>query len=337
MRLRPRSMRIKVFLALAVVLMLPYLVIVASYEFEAGVGRRMQARTLEAASAVAALIDVQPEPEWDAIGRAAEELAARHGVRLRVIQATGSTGVDADHEAGSGLYVWLGSLFLGPDGTPESADDIGPKIDADHETGSGLSAWLGSLFFGPDGAPSLMQYDETLPAVLHRDESLAAMTSGSESGCRHSPHRTLLVCHAAVRAGTPAAPILVYAQESSRRAIRALYDVRYQILKLTLFAVPLGILVALWLSWRLTGPLEALRRQVMERTAMTAPRAGLLVMSREDEIGDLARSFNALIASLAERSRANEMFVADLVHELKNPVAALSACADTRLSAGPSQ
>ena len=328
MRFRPRSMRIKVFLALAVVLMLPYLVVVASYEFESGVGQRMQRRTLEAAAEVAAVIDAQPSPDWPAIGEAAETAALRRDVRIRVVPALGGAGVDADHEAGSGLYVWLGSLFFGTKGTPAAETPQTPTIDANHESGNSLLIWLGSLFFGPDGAPSLTQYDDSLPPVAVRDESLAAVKNGQDVGCRHSPHRTLLVCHAALRAGPSTAPVLVYVQESSRRAIRALYDVRYQVLKLTLFALPLGILVALWLAWRLTGPLQALRRQVMSRVTATTPKGGLDTR-RDDEIGDLARSFNALIESLAERSRANERFVADLAHEFKNPVAALSACADS--------
>jgi two-component system sensor histidine kinase ChvG len=49
---------------------------------------------------------------------------------------------------------------------------------------------------------------------------------------------------------------------------------------------------------------------------------------REDEVGDLALAFNALLDALAERSRSNEAFVADLAHEFKNPVAAIRACAE---------
>jgi signal transduction histidine kinase len=47
-----------------------------------------------------------------------------------------------------------------------------------------------------------------------------------------------------------------------------------------------------------------------------------------DEVGDLARAFNDLLGALDERRRANEAFAADLVHEFKNPVAAIRACAD---------
>lgn len=56
-------------------------------------------------------------------------------------------------------------------------------------------------------------------------------------------------------------------------------------------------------------------------------------MARLDEVGDaeireLARSFNELLERLDERQRQNETFTADLVHEIKNPLATVRAAAD---------
>jgi two-component system sensor histidine kinase ChvG len=53
-----------------------------------------------------------------------------------------------------------------------------------------------------------------------------------------------------------------------------------------------------------------------------------------DEIGDLAGAFNVLLGAIAEKSRQNHAFMADLVHELKSPVAAVRAAAEA-LGNGP--
>ena len=58
--------------------------------------------------------------------------------------------------------------------------------------------------------------------------------------------------------------------------------------------------------------------------ASTAP----VSLERDDEIGDLTRDVNALLAALDARRKENEAFAADLVHEVKNPVATVRAVAD---------
>src|SRR5262249_11056259 len=78
---------------------------------------------------------------------------------------------------------------------------------------------------------------------------------------------------------------------------------------------------------RVVRPVEELRRQAVAKASEPSPRADLTIRGG-DEMQDLASSFNALLAALEERRFANEAFVADLVHEFKNPVATIRACAD---------
>jgi two-component system sensor histidine kinase ChvG len=106
-----------------------------------------------------------------------------------------------------------------------------------------------------------------------------------------------------------------------------LYAQRRQLVKLTLFVLLAGLGLAWWMGSRMVRPVENLREEVLERARTAIPKAELSV-EREDEVGDLALAFNALLGALAERSRANEAFVADLAHEFKNPVAAIRACAE---------
>jgi two-component system sensor histidine kinase ChvG len=126
----------------------------------------------------------------------------------------------------------------------------------------------------------------------------------------------------------------VYVQGTSRRALEALYESRRQLLKLTAFVLALGLVLAWWMGRRMVRPVEDLRGEVLRRARAAVPRAELPV-EREDEVGELTLAFNALLAALAERSRANEAFVADLAHEFKNPVAAIRACAERLGEEGP--
>lgn len=292
MRWPVRSARWKVLLATLAVLLLPPLIVLLSSLNDASVDLRMRQRAVDSARQVAALL-VDGSRTRTALARTIDRIAASYGVRIRVV-----------------------------------ADDQSVLFDADREAGNPLVRAFGALFFGPDGAPSLAAYDRTLPPVGQRAEAVAARTGGAPSvDCRQADNGRLLVCHAALAIDGADGRRLVYTQESSRRAIRALYDVRYQVLKLTLFALPLALLLGLWLGWRVVRPIEHLRADVLRRARLAAPHADLDA-SRPDEVGELANAFNALLAALAERNRQNEAYLADLAHEFKNPVATLRASAE---------
>jgi two-component system sensor histidine kinase ChvG len=205
-------------------------------------------------------------------------------------------------------------------------------LEADQSEQDGVLVALGDLFFGPDGAPSLQQWDAGRPPPLERHLLLGALESGEASACTLTEDHQLLVCEAALLAPGPPAR-LIHVQASSRRAIRALYDMRYQLAKLMLFVLMAGLGLGLWLGWRMVRPLELLRRQVVEKGA--SADLSPVELDRDDEFGDLARAFNQLLAALAARSAANEAFAADLVHELKNPLAAVRAVADSLESGRP--
>ncbi len=115
--------------------------------------------------------------------------------------------------------------------------------------------------------------------------------------------------------------------------MRALYDLRYEISKLVVILLPVAVLLAWWLGWRTVRPIEQLRAQVLESVARATP-GPRVELARSDEIGDLASAFNGLLRALDERRLANEAFIADLVHELKNPVAAIRASAEQLQPAG---
>jgi two-component system sensor histidine kinase ChvG len=244
------------------------------------------------AESMRANLHVAARAAADALSRGADgdvdAIARRHDVRIRVLDRKGSVGLDADHEQGTRLFQRIGALM-----------------------------------FGDDGAPTLREADEQLGPLGDRAEVRAGWAAGRALDCAPAAGDRLLVCTAMELAGGR----LVHAQESSRRSARALHDLRYELVRLTIVLLPVALLLAWWLGWRTVRPIEQLRRQVLAQAARATPE-GEIALARRDEIGDLARSFNTLLHALEARRAANEAFVADLVHELKNPIAAIRACAD---------
>ena len=128
----------------------------------------------------------------------------------------------------------------------------------------------------------------------------------------------------------------VGADDEAARSLRPLYDRQAELRFLTTLVLPIGLLLAWWLGWRMTRPLEELRRQARLRAEQATRRGPLepLDPGRGDEFGDLAASFNALLAALEQRNAATASRSAELAHELKNPVAAIRSAAEA-LRGGP--
>lgn len=99
------------------------------------------------------------------------------------------------------------------------------------------------------------------------------------------------------------------------------------ILSLAVALPLLGSLVGL-LVWALTGgalrPVEAIRSEVAELSA-TDLRRRVPEPASPDEVGRLARTMNEMLARLEASSERQRRLVADVSHELRNPLAALKA------------
>ncbi|MBL8943557.1 MAG: HAMP domain-containing histidine kinase, partial [Myxococcales bacterium] len=149
-----------------------------------------------------------------------------------------------------------------------------------------------------------------------------------DGACHASTGGRLLECHGAapIRRGD-AIVAVAHAQDASRRAIRALYDLRYQLIKLTLITLPCARARGWWLGWRMVRPLERLRWQAVEQVDRLS-RGVPLELGRRDEFGDLTIALNRLIGEVRGHAQAHEAALADLAHELKNPVAAIRAAAE---------
>jgi len=95
----------------------------------------------------------------------------------------------------------------------------------------------------------------------------------------------------------------------------------WRLLALTAFVGAL----CFWLARTLTSPVEKLRRVVRslaggDLAARVAPR----IAARSDEIGDLARDFDAMAARIEALVGAQRRLVRDVSHELRSPLARLA-------------
>ncbi len=89
----------------------------------------------------------------------------------------------------------------------------------------------------------------------------------------------------------------------------------------TAAAVVMAVVVSLFVTRRIVGPLQRLAG-ASQRIADGHYAERVPVTSR-DELGDLARSFNAMASALETTERRRRELVGDVAHELRTPVATL--------------
>lgn len=326
-RLRPASLRTNALLMALAMLLLPQLIVVGWSLMERDIGGKLQ---WETRMAVDETVEALRASDHDvaAASERVNAVAQRWGTRIRVAGKDGTVVIDADADRGTDLVHQVGTLFFGPDGAPtlrELDETLGPLQKREEVVA--VTGWA-----KPASAPP-----PPLPEGTSRRSSLPLSSSGGEenirTGCRVSPAGKLLLCHAAESVTFDGDPHVVYAQESSRRAVRALYDLRYHLTRLSIVMLPFALLFSWWMGRRMVRPIEWLRDRVLEKARAANP-AGDIDLRGGDEVRDLAEAFNGLLHSLAEKRRANEAFAADLVHEFKNPVAAIRSAAESLAQSG---
>jgi signal transduction histidine kinase len=337
-RLFRPSLRTNAVLTVLAMLVLPQAIVIGWSAMEKDIGGKLQWSAKAAANETADAIEAGA-PE-----KALEDIAARHTARVRVVRRDGTERFDVDRDQGNDLVHQIGTLFFGPDGAPtlreldETLDPIPKRAEVLRVTRwdevrppSHSPPPEGSAHPYPFGLDRSYEPGQPVPVSTLFKSSVPPPPADADvaTGCRTSPGGKLLVCHAARAAGDD----VVYVQESSRRAVRALYDLRYQLLRLSLVMLPLALAFSWWMGRRMVQPIAWLRERVLEKAKRRTPQADL-DEPEVDEVADLAKAFNDLLGSLDEKRRENEAFVADLVHEFKNPVAAIRATAES-LDAGP--
>ncbi len=109
----------------------------------------------------------------------------------------------------------------------------------------------------------------------------------------------------------------------------ALAEERFGIFMLGLVALCAAMLASYLLARTVAGPMHELSEAAENVTRNIRAAENLPNFdSREDEVGQLARSFRSMTAALLRRIDASDKFAADVAHELKNPLTAARSTAE---------
>lgn len=123
---------------------------------------------------------------------------------------------------------------------------------------------------------------------------------------------------------------VVLVNRSTYRILQNLYELRLDLAKIFLKSLIVVALIALFLFLRVSIPLKKLSRQ----TIQCADKKGRILFTsfigknRNDEIGELSRSFSSLIEKLNKKINFSQAFSSDISHEFKNPLTAIRSSAE---------
>jgi two-component system sensor histidine kinase ChvG len=116
----------------------------------------------------------------------------------------------------------------------------------------------------------------------------------------------------------------VLVSRSSYGILLNLYRLRFDILKIFLTSLGVSLVLSLVLSLTITSPIKKLKNEaekILDKSGHF--RGHFSGFKRKDEIGDLSRSLSALSQKLEKRIAFIDNFTSDLLHEIKNPLAAI--------------
>ena len=121
----------------------------------------------------------------------------------------------------------------------------------------------------------------------------------------------------------------VLVSRSTFSILSDLYQLRLDIATIFLFSVGAAVILSILLARTVTVPVGRLRDQAEsildERGKL---QARFKPLSGRDEVADLSRALYRLSSRLQERTDHMEDFMADLVHEMKNPVAGILSASE---------
>jgi len=115
-----------------------------------------------------------------------------------------------------------------------------------------------------------------------------------------------------------------------------LYALRLDIIKISAVSLIAAALLSLTLSMTITAPIGKLKNEA--ETVLDSAgrfRGRFTGLRRKDEIGDLSRALSSLSERLEKRIAYIDGFTSDLLHELKNPLAAIRGATELALGESP--
>lgn len=240
--------------------------------------------------------DPQGRPNFALIARALEVSAKRTRMRIRLLDSAGRVVADSH----------LRGAPEGPEPTVSAWSGRGPPARRLHEPGAA----------------------STDPGPLARRREIRSARRG-ELGTATRVHRriqrvflflALPVMHKRRVMG------IVYVTRSTTPVLVSMHRLRRSLLQVLAVALSITCFVSLFLAATISRPLSRLTRAA-ERIARGDRRVSLR-LSRRDEIGQLARAYDALVQQLDARAQYISEFAANISHEFKTPLTSIRGAAE---------
>lgn len=116
---------------------------------------------------------------------------------------------------------------------------------------------------------------------------------------------------------------VIFLSTSIEDVIAMAYNIKYKLIYLFTATGIFITLISLMVANFITRPIKELTQAANQ---MSAGNLGYIVdITRNDEVGQLARAFNDMSIKLKNIDEARKKFVSDASHELKTPIAAIKA------------
>ena len=241
-------------------------------------------------------LDQQGKPRFAIAARALERVAQRTRMRIRLLSRKGKLIADSHLK-----------------GAPEGPEPPVPKLFGASEQPERNH---------PSNQPS------TDPGPLHDRSEIKAAQLGQLSTSTRIHERILRVFLFV------ALPVMVnrrvegvvYITRSTVPVLRSLYRLRTHLYMVLAVALGLTVLMSFFLAWTISRPLTHLTSAA--RRIAEGDRSVSLHLHRSDEIGQLARNFDAMVQKLDARASYISEFAANISHEFKTPLASIRGAAE---------
>jgi len=129
---------------------------------------------------------------------------------------------------------------------------------------------------------------------------------------------------------SPSGPLLIQAAATMAPTARALQELAAVLLTIGPLALACALAGGYWLARKALAPVDRMAATAAEITSTRLARR-LDEPVLDDELGCLARTFNAMIARLQQSFEEVRRFTADAAHELRTPLAAMRTEAEVAL------
>jgi signal transduction histidine kinase len=219
------------------------------------------------------------------------------------------------------LSVEIQGLNADPTTSSLLIEDLSPQVEAFE------SIELAVAFIRADGTPLLEPDRDDLPASFTQTGSLEkALQENSKAVVTQSPETSWLVKSYPVMHGEIPLGVLTLGQPLD--ALQAvLVNLGWRVAAAALVALSIAIVISVLTARSLIAPITALMR-----ASSSLPYGHYddpLPTDRQDELGELSRTFEEMRSKLESLEKLRSQFVSDVSHELRTPLTAIKGLAET--------